>query len=368
MDGQLESGVQTVAAAGLEPVRDQATELHRAVSEELLAAWRNHFGRLEQELQSGWQEQIRFIVTQRFPEGAPAPQAGTQVPELEHQLLEHRLEDARHQATAQLNHVMAPFHRVAQRPAWVRALAGAGERYARRVVVLMLRQSDEPLAARALDLDYDSGKALPSEPVPLCYAPAILSAMESGRPVVAVRSGAEISVALENMLGPGADRAQIFPLRAHGESFGVLYAEGVDDSGAMEAIAAVAGLSAAANREILRQASFERPAAVTASPRPSTWNELPAGEQEIHLRAHRFARTQAAQLRLYRAQEVREGRAAANLYGILQEPIDQARRAYQEQFVVGCESMVDYFHSELVKTLANNDERLLGGGYPGPLQ
>ncbi len=203
--------------------------------------------------------------------------------------------------------------------------------------------------------------------MPLRDAPALLSALESGQPVIAVRSGAEISVALENMLGPGGPRAHIFPILAFGRPFAVLYIEGASYGNALELLASAAGMSAAGNRDILRQGAYEPTQIQSASPRPAIWNDLPIEDQEAHLRAQRFARTQVAQMRLYRAQEVREGRASSDIYSLLREPIDQARQPYSDQFVVGCKSMVDYLHLELVKTLANNEVRLLGVAYPGPL-
>ena len=90
-----------------------------------------------------------------------------------------------------------------------------------------------------------------------------------------MRSGAEISVALENMLGPGGPRAHIYPILAADRIFAVLYVEGAADGNALELIASIAGMSAAANREIIRQASYERPASQKASPRPGgNWHPI----------------------------------------------------------------------------------------------
>jgi hypothetical protein len=370
MDGQRDKGKAAALGLSVNPVRDSATEVQRAVSEDLVAAWRTHVARIEQELHNGWQEQIRTIVADRFTE------LSGRLSKESDRLIAQRLEDLRRtevdtavrNLTETLNISVRRLQTATSRGPWLSMLVDAATAFAQRVAILTLRETDGPLSLASLDLQLDSGKALPSEPVPLCYAPALLSAVESGQSVIAMRSGAEISVALENMLGPGGSRAHIYPILVQGRTFAVLYAEGATDGNALELLATAAGMSAASNRDILKQESYERPASRQATPRPNGWNELRPEDQEVHLRAQRFARTQAAQLRLYKPQEVREGRATSDLYGMLQPHIDQARQAYHDQFVVGCESMVDYLHFELIKTLANNDERLLGGAYPGPLQ
>jgi hypothetical protein len=370
MDGQRDKGKAAALGLSVNPVRDSATEVQRAVSDDLVAAWESHVSRVEQELHNGWQDQIRTIVANRFTElsGRLTKESDRQLAKRVEDLRRTEVDAAVRNLTETLNGALRRLQVVTTRGQWLNTLVDAALGFAQRVAILTLRETDGPLSSASLDLELDSGKALPSEPVPLCYAPALLNAVESGQSVIAMRSGAEISVALENMLGPGGSRAYIYPILAQGRTFALLYVEGATDGNALELLATAAGMSATANREILQQEGYERPASRKATPRPNGWNELRSEDQEVHLRAQRFARTQAAQLRLYRPQEVREGRAVSDLYGMLQPHIDQARQAYHDQFVVGCESMVDYLHFELVKTLANNDERLLGGTYPGPLQ
>jgi hypothetical protein len=102
------------------------------------------------------------------------------------------------------------------------------------------------------------------------------------------------------------------------------------------------------------------------SPRKD-WPDFSQPEQQQHLRAQRFARTQIAEIVLRRMAAVREGRAAADLYGRLREEIDTGRYAFRLQFIETCPSMVDYYHTELVRTLAKENSDLLGPDYPGPL-
>jgi hypothetical protein len=97
------------------------------------------------------------------------------------------------------------------------------------------------------------------------------------------------------------------------------------------------------------------------------WPQLSKEEQDFHIKAQRFARVRVAEMRLYQSEAVKEGRAAANLYTRLKGEIDAGREAFRTEFMDRCPSMVDYFHLELVRTLANEDETLLGSDYPGPL-
>jgi hypothetical protein len=102
-------------------------------------------------------------------------------------------------------------------------------------------------------------------------------------------------------------------------------------------------------------------AALTAPPQ---FDREPQG---IDLRAQRFARVKVAEIQLYHAPAVKAGRAARDLYAMLQPQIDAARSAFQEMFLTqGCK-ITDYFHGELVRTLANEDSTLLGPTYPGPM-
>jgi hypothetical protein len=113
------------------------------------------------------------------------------------------------------------------------------------------------------------------------------------------------------------------------------------------------------------------PELVTIEPAPpqsaSAWDRLPPEAQRIHLRAQRFARVQAAEMRLFQTDAVLAGRAARNLYETLRKPIDAAREAFLLSFFAPCSSMVDYLHLELVRTLANDEPELLGNNYPGPM-
>ena len=74
-----------------------------------------------------------------------------------------------------------------------------------------------------------------------------------------------------------------------------------------------------------------------------------------------------AQIRLYQSEKVKNGRTAHDLYTSLKEEIDSAREAFRREFLDASDSMVDYLHLELMRTLANDDAEVLGQQYPGPM-
>jgi hypothetical protein len=85
----------------------------------------------------------------------------------------------------------------------------------------------------------------------------------------------------------------------------------------------------------------------------------------VHDRARRFARLLVSEIKLYNEQKVLEGRDAGDIYGRLREDIDRSREMYDKRFAEQVGSRYDYFHHELVNTLAEGDDAKLGAGYPG---
>jgi hypothetical protein len=78
--------------------------------------------------------------------------------------------------------------------------------------------------------------------------------------------------------------------------------------------------------------------------------------------AQRLARLLISEIKLYNKAEV-EG-ATQNVYDILKEPIDKARKYYGQRLgATVVESMPDYFHDELVRTLCAGDPSRLGPNY-----
>ena len=76
--------------------------------------------------------------------------------------------------------------------------------------------------------------------------------------------------------------------------------------------------------------------------------------------ARRTARLLVSDIRLFHEPAVDEGRKHRNLLTRLAPEIEKARLAYNEQVPPGIRSHTDYFHQELIRTLAGGDATLLG--------
>ncbi|MGH9434735.1 MAG: hypothetical protein ACRD06_01905 [Terriglobia bacterium] len=81
--------------------------------------------------------------------------------------------------------------------------------------------------------------------------------------------------------------------------------------------------------------------------------------------ARRFARVLVSEIELYNQSEVAQGRANKDLYVRLKPHIQRSRRAYENRFGKTAPGEADYFHEELVRSLAQNDASLLGPGGAG---
>ena len=242
-----------------------------------------------------------------------------------------------------------------------------------------LVDSTPPFCATAAVLSLKDGHAQPvrlrgttaaASQFEIAEAPALASMLQSKEMVAAAATTGELSAALEKTLGAPDGRAYLFPLKVRQEVVAALATAGGVKAGAVECLCEATSLKL----EILLPPSPPPPpppAPVQAPPQevkrePSAWDNLPADTQRMHLQAQRFARVKIAELRLYHAEAVREGRARSDLYGTLRSHLDPLREEYQKSFL-GTPSMVDYLHLELLRTLAHDDDRLLGAEYPGPL-
>jgi hypothetical protein len=88
-------------------------------------------------------------------------------------------------------------------------------------------------------------------------------------------------------------------------------------------------------------------------------------ERRLHNDARRFARLLISEIKLYNEQKVAEGRSQNDLYDRLREYIDRSREMYDKRVRSEVASRYDYFHGELVNTLAEGDPSKLGANYPG---
>jgi hypothetical protein len=211
--------------------------------------------------------------------------------------------------------------------------------------------------------------------IPLANAPALAGAVETRDPVIAVTAPTEVSAELVLLAAHPADgRAFLFPLVVKDRVPVLLYCWGAVLGAAVEMLAQMAAAvwefqvtpETPTQLVTIATAPAEAPVAPAAKP-ASAWDTLSAEDQAIHLRAQRFARVQAAEMRLHEASAVQSGRTQKNLYGALRTRIDDARVTFRQSYFAPCSNMVDYLHLELVRTLAHDDPDLLGKDYPGPL-
>ncbi|MFM8534054.1 MAG: hypothetical protein ACKOEC_10815 [Acidimicrobiia bacterium] len=98
-------------------------------------------------------------------------------------------------------------------------------------------------------------------------------------------------------------------------------------------------------------------ASSTPSTGPSAMMQITDGVQAA---ARQTARLLVAEIRLFHEPAVSEGRKQGNLLSRLAPEIAKARLAYDNQVPLGVRSHTDYFHQELIRTLAGGDASLLG--------
>ncbi len=316
-----------------------------AMREQLAAAWQLHVARVEEQLVAGWKAHIERVLDERFSEFeriagdrfrqllAEGVEAGAAA------RLDAACRAARNETANALAGAAAGLRAADTEDAWVEAVLSAAGLFSDRVAVLVRAQGGWRLAGVRGFTPGDGAAGLLQEPD------------GGGVPEIPAR-----------MLGGGTEEPpRAAAILSGGKPVAAICFSGGDP--AMEAVASLAGM---AHERLTAAAAAEESARPPASPVPD-WSGLTREQQDLHLRAQRFARVQVAEMRLYQSPAVTEGRAKADLYGMLREPIDRSREAYRREFLNSSPGMTDYLHLELIRTLANDDAGLLGPDYPGPL-
>ena len=351
-------------------------ESQATAREQIAAAWQLHIDRVREELETGWRDQVDLIFQERFAEieARLHQEFERAVEERSHANLSSRLDE--HRATTQrqltdlLNQAARRLRNSEGREAWISTLLEVAGNFCGRAALFQVNGAN---------LKFEGGLGIGEDreaEFPIASAPAFSNAIESKDTVVAAGTRGELSDAAVDLFGGNEDqKVYLFPLVLRRETVGVLYAEPGEDAlnvSALELITALA-VESIIEDEVTTMPGPPDLTGITGIKLPppnianTQWTLLPKADQEVHLRGQRFARSQVAQLLLYKVEKVRAGRAAKNLYGNLKEEIDAGRDAFRSQFISASPSMVDYYHLELVGTLAQNDNTLLGPDYPGPL-
>ncbi len=263
------------------------------------------------------------------------------------QAVAESLAGARRELTSKLNQAVRRLRASETEEQWSKAIVDTTQGFSDRAALFFLRDGSLELAAVRNISGVDQLLA-----APLDSAPAFRSAAQSKDNVVALRTQSEMSEPIARWAGEDTARKfYLFPIAAKERIVALLYADADQsvESNGLEILATVAGA-------VIESPTFSRPTLVNIQQ-----------DQDLHLKAQRFARNQVAEIRLYKSEDVKNGRAASNLYTSLKAEIDSAREAFRRDFLSTPGKMVDYLHLELVRTLANDDVQLLGPDYPGPL-
>jgi serine/threonine protein kinase len=105
---------------------------------------------------------------------------------------------------------------------------------------------------------------------------------------------------------------------------------------------------------------------IRRTPRPRLPVEVRGEEEErLHKDARRFARLLVTEIMAYNEEKLKEGRQRGGIYDRLRAYIDGSREMYLNRVKPEVTRRYDYFHHELINTLAEGDLSKMGNQYPG---
>jgi len=306
-------------------------------------------GTVRERLAAAWQLHIESIFAEAMSAQAVESRAAA------HRELSEKL----NQSVRRLRHVESNSQ-------WGHALVETTQGFCDRAALFTIESG-----ALHFDAAWNLTGGMEMQNVPLNSAPAFANAFESKDTVIAMRTRGEMSDSIASLLGEAEGRKfYLFPVVTRERVAAILYADAEDrpvESGALELLATVAGAVLESRSAISNQSNLVNIADSGNKPKVSSWFSLSREEQELHLKAQRFARVHVAGIRLHKSEKVKEGRTQHALYASLKTEIDSARDVFQRDFLPISPTMVDYLHLELLRTLANENADLLGPDYPGPM-
>ena len=113
--------------------------------------------------------------------------------------------------------------------------------------------------------------------------------------------------------------------------------------------------------EVVETTSHASAAATAAAADP--WAGMSPEDADIHRKAQRFARLLVDEIKLYNQAKVAEGRRHKDLYDRLKEDIDKSRGTFHKRYGNTAAASADYFHNELVRSLAEDDPSIMGANF-----
>lgn len=335
-------------------------EERELLRDQIAAAWQLHVDTVAESLSRGWRDHIAGALDRRFSE--LSSRAASQVEQDGRRLIDH------------LHQVARRLEQSENAASWSSALLDGAALFARRLLLLEAVQDGWRVAGQRGWQEGEAAAILSWNdrgPGP----PAFAATAVSLEPLVALATPQELGDLLFQLLSTsGQERMLLLPVLA-GRTEGkrraaalllALPGAGDQSSAGLETIATIAGTALdcrMAQQRATSSAAAGSLVGIAPSRSLAAVPGAPVTEEELLARAHRFARVKVAEIRLYCPEAVVEGRTKKDLYGTLRDELDRARGAYETEFG-GDSAIPDYLHQEVLRTLAHDDETLLGPDYP----
>jgi hypothetical protein len=115
--------------------------------------------------------------------------------------------------------------------------------------------------------------------------------------------------------------------------------------------------------EVVEVASAHAASAAAPAAATDPLAGLSPEDADIHRKAQRFARLLVDEIKLYNQAKVAEGRRNKDLYDRLKEDIDKSRGTFQKRYGNTAAASGDYFHHELLRSLAEDDISIMGSNF-----
>jgi len=115
--------------------------------------------------------------------------------------------------------------------------------------------------------------------------------------------------------------------------------------------------------EVVEVPSARASSAAAPAAAADPWAGMSAEDADIHRKAQRFARLLVDEIKLYNQAKVAEGRRHKDLYDRLKEDIDKSRGTFQKRYGNTAAASGDYFHNELLRSLAEDDVNIMGSNF-----
>ncbi|HWY56812.1 MAG TPA: hypothetical protein VNZ03_20260 [Terriglobales bacterium] len=218
-----------------------------------------------------------------------------------------------------------------------------------QVLLLPLRLKDKVAALVYADAGTGAGGKMDASALELLVSATSAWLEVASLRKQALKEGATEAGASEKFEAPPVQTVSSFsdPFAAHAPKH---VAARVEEPAMAEAIAEVVSAPAAM-------------AAAAVAPATDAFAHMSTEDADLHRKAQRFARLLMDEIKLYNQAKVTEGRKHKDLYERLKEDIDKSRSTYHKRYGNTVAASADYFSSELIRSLAEDDVSLLGPNF-----